>query len=372
MKHIAFYISSHGYGHLTRCLAVIGHLLEKNEYRISIKCAPEHVDFSKGYFAEIGRSEECTERLVFDAMRTDIGTLLVPGTLDIDIEGSLQQAQDFANDWESRLTREMLWYEEHGGLPDVIYADIVPWALLFAKRHGIRSVLVSNFTWLDTCRHFFTKELYAVYEKAFQCADLAICYELSMPSMTETFRTAETASFAMRCVNEDEVREIRKMWLDGQNTASEVVYVSVGGLVHMNEEIDVEGLPYLFVTSGAIRLRGSNVRLLPKDAHTQNYMAAADYCITKPGWSTTSEALLCKKPIAFIERPDSYEDCFTLGLLRERNQCVGITQEELFSMERVMEKLQELKKKHLDRFDRPELPNYTNDAKRIADRICEL
>ena len=47
--YIALYISSHGFGHMTRCLAVVDYILKNSNYNIYIACDKNQNDFARIY-----------------------------------------------------------------------------------------------------------------------------------------------------------------------------------------------------------------------------------------------------------------------------------------------------------------------------------
>lgn len=67
---------------------------------------------------------------------------------------------------------------------------------------------------------------------------------------------------------------------------------------------------------------------LPKEVENiQDYILASEFVITKAGFGTVSEALLAKKKIVVIERPQIAEDQATVQSLVGRNLALPITYE---------------------------------------------
>ena len=50
--YIALYISSHGFGHMTRCLGIMENILKTSDYNLYIVCNKKQNDFARIYLAE--------------------------------------------------------------------------------------------------------------------------------------------------------------------------------------------------------------------------------------------------------------------------------------------------------------------------------
>ena len=53
-KCLAFYVSSHGFGHMTRCLAIMEELLETTEHLIYLASGTYQNSFARVYLARFG------------------------------------------------------------------------------------------------------------------------------------------------------------------------------------------------------------------------------------------------------------------------------------------------------------------------------
>ena len=126
-------------------------------------------------------------------------------------------------------------------------------------------------------------------------------------------------------------------------------------------DIDVRGLPYDFIVTSVVRAVGDNVTVLPDEAvNTQDYALAADYCISKAGWSSVAELMLAGARTALLLRPGVAEDMFTINELGSRNEAVAITVDELRDMGSLMKKLEHAALKK---------PGYINGYMKAADII---
>ena len=138
---IAFFISDHGYGHLTRNLEIARELLNRG-HRVSIITGKRHGAVAVAYLEGRTAIREC---------HTDAGLVLKPGTLEVDAAATERAVRAHHAEWDSLIA----------GSPaaDLYIADIVPWALLAAKRKGIPSCILTNFTWIEQYESFLPEDL---------------------------------------------------------------------------------------------------------------------------------------------------------------------------------------------------------------------
>lgn len=358
---LTVYISSHGFGHLTRCLAFIYEILDQNSSRskagleaitVTIKCAKSQISFAKNYLKEMDQTQ-----IIYCEMMTDVGTLVVDGTMEIDRKRTIEKATQFVESWPEVIGQEIDYYKS-SGKPDGIVVDIVPWACLVAKELQVPSIAISNFTWLDTYKKFMPEDIMDQYRYAYEQVDRALAYEFAMSSMKSVFRNSRQISLIARRIDEAMGEQVKKQF------HNPMVYISIGKLVSVSETIDVSKLPYSFVITEGLHLVGDNVYTLSLKDNAQAYLSVADYVITKPGWSTTAEALLMKKPLALMNRADSEEDTYTLEIIEDRQQCIRMEVTELEHLEAVVERMRQLPKdRHYE---------YTNDAQKIAQIVTGM
>ncbi|MCA9766768.1 MAG: hypothetical protein KC455_10175, partial [Carnobacterium sp.] len=76
-KLIAFYVSSHGFGHMTRSLAIIEELLEKTDYVIYLVCDKIQNEFAENYL------NKYKDRMIYNNFCTDVGLINLPNTLEV-------------------------------------------------------------------------------------------------------------------------------------------------------------------------------------------------------------------------------------------------------------------------------------------------
>ena len=66
-KYLVFYVSSHGLGHMTRCLAIIEELLGTTDHLIYLASGAYQNSFARVYLARFG------DRVTYRDIRTEVG-----------------------------------------------------------------------------------------------------------------------------------------------------------------------------------------------------------------------------------------------------------------------------------------------------------
>lgn len=327
-KNIAFYISNHGFGHASRNIPIIRTLLKLEEdVRIHVKTAGPQLQFMKNHIGD-------DKRICYYEESTDVGLILKEGTLLIDEEKLKQNISDFIDSWDDLVDCEHEFFQiENIGL---VIADICPWVLQAADEARIKSILITNFTWVEIYQEHLPEELWDAYLKCYELASKVLIYDVYQPALPTYNPEYEMVSLVCREFQEEEVEAIKACY------DKPIVLISVGMSVHLKEEIDVGDLPYHFIVTPGLDVKGKNVTYLSPDTrNTQNYVAASTYVISKAGWSTVAEALLSNRKCALLGRDTVAEDRTTIGILKEREQCIEIQTEDLLHMEKIIKRLEE-------------------------------
>lgn len=337
---ISFFISNHGFGHVMRQLPVAAELLDRGHEVVIV------TGEKQGRIA----AEYLRERAEVIVAHTDAGLVVKPGTIILDTEKTAERIREHIGRWP-----EFISFAPDA---DIYVVDICPWALLAAKERGVPSLLMASFTWVEQYEPFLETELLEKYKTAFRSVDHVLYYDLVNKPTRELLGDGIDVGFVARPVHDDKVLEIRSQH------EKPLVYLSLGGSNSgLAEAIDVSSLPYDFITTSALNLKGDNVEQLGVDIdNTQDYVAAADYCIAKAGWSTVSEMMIAGVKFAVLNRPDVPEDTMIIEELERRGAGIGIDTTELQNIDSVIERLKDYNWNE---------KSYTNNHKHIASIIEE-
>ena len=337
----AYFITNHGFGHLMRELPVMAELIKRG-HKVTVVTGKEHAAVTDNYLG--GKAE-----LIVDD--TDAGLIVYPGTILIDADSTIKRIREHIAKWD-RLIEESVD-------ADAYIVDICPWAVIAARKKGIPCFLMTNFTWIEQYESFVPEDILKVYKDAYRQADKIVFFDLanakSRAFFKEGFEGFE-AGFSARPFDPAKVRAIK------DSHSKPIVLVTCGASNSgFDFDIDVSKLPYSFIVTRSLKLDGDNVEYLdPKTNNTQDYVAAADYCIAKAGWSTVSEFVTTGVRTALLERDDTAEDTMTINQLKERKLAISIKVDELKDIGRVIEKM--------DVFEWSDKV-YPNDYPHIADII---
>ena len=334
----AYFITDHGFGHLMRELPDMRELIRRG-HKVTDVTGLQQAEVTDEYLDH--KAEIIVEN-------TDAGLVVIPGSLIIDIDATVAKIREHINKWESLIEKSVD--------ADAYVIDICPWAVMAAKRKGIRSFLMTNFTWVEQYEPFVPAELVDRYRDAYRQADKVIFFDLANEASRKFLGEGFEVGFSARPFDPVKVKEIR----DAHDKP--IVVITCGASNSgFDFDIDVSRLPYSFIVTRALKLIGDNVEYLdPKTNNTQDYVAAADYCIAKAGWSTVSEFVTAGVRTALLERDDTPEDTMTINQLKDRRLAISIKVDELKDIGKVIEKM--------DSFEWSD-KNYENEYSKIADII---
>lgn len=350
--NIAFYITNHGFGHIMRNIPVISHILNTTNHKVILVTGLQQgqLEFFKDVPTNI-----LNDRLVIINQDLEPGITLKPGTLFVDkllLQDKVSKYVDKFTELIEGAKNIFRTYEV-----DKVVCDIVPWALTAAKECKIPSVLMASFSWIEIYEEHLPELLIKPFREAFSNTDKVLLYELANEPTYKRFPDGIKVGLSARPFNNEAVQAIRDKY-----SGNPIVFLSIGGSNNgISGDIEVDDLPYTFITTKGLKVKGDNVVYLPVETNnTQDYIAASDYCISKAGWGTIAEILLARRPMALLERPDVAEDRMSIDTLLKRNEAISIKVEDLCDIGAVLKRME---KKKWD------IRKYNNDYKNIAKHI---
>lgn len=336
-KNICFYLSDHGFGHISRNIPIIAAVV-KNDYNVYVVCGNYQIAFAKENLSEMLNAEQY-ERLSFRSDYMDIGLKLQPGTLQVDIAKLTSTCEVFLDEMKLRVERESQWLAENK--IEAVLCDMPIWSIEACKKNEIPLLYLGNFTWTELYREFLPEKIWKAYGERYQQVKHGMLYALHNTEMLEFLCNAELTetSTVVRPFHKEAIAEIRnrnKM----PDTNIPIVFVALGMSAQFEEPIDVSSVNAFFYTTEGVPMNGMNVEVISYSTkNTHDYVAAADYVITKAGWSTVAECLMAKKPMALFTRDTVLEDRTTIKILEEKNLAIKIDAEELKNVDKVLERM---------------------------------
>ncbi len=335
MKHICFYISDHGFGHIARNIPVIAAAL-KHDVCIYVVCGEKHIAFAKDNLSAMLTAEQY-QRIVFRTDKMDIGLILQEGTLLVDTEKLAKACEQYLAGVPARAEKEKQWLLDNH--IDSVLCDMPIWSIEACERAGIPLLYAGNFTWTELYREFLPEHIWKSYATYYGKIRYAMLYALHNAEMTEFLDSADITEISVtaRPFHEAHIAAIRA------KHQRKIVFVALGMSAQFKEPVPVSAMPFDFYTTEGVPLTGNNVTVIPfSTLDTQDYVAAADYVITKAGWGTVAECLLSHQKMALFRRDSVLEDRTTIRLLKEKHLAVSVTQRDLQNIKEIIEKMDRL------------------------------
>lgn len=357
-KNLCFYLSDHGFGHIARNISLIAEAVRRIDGYVYVVCGERHLEFAKANLLELLTPEQ-SSRIRYRAEHTDIGLILQQGTLLVDTAALTDACAQYLAELPERAKREADWLRQH----DVAVAlcDMPLWSISACEQAGVPLLYVGNFTWTELYREFLPEHIWKAYAAEYRKIRHGMLYALHNPEMLEFLPRAELSetSLVARPFHPGEIRAIR-----ARHTCP-IVFVALGMSAQFTQPVSVEGVEAHFYVTEGVPLTGSNVTVIPYSTlHTQDYVAAADYVITKAGWGTVAECLLAQKPMALFARDSVLEDRTTIRLLEQKKLGIKVTYEQLTEMSDILEQMKQI--------TYPAVPEYHNAAAKIVSKLLTL
>ncbi|PKA65818.1 L-arabinokinase [Apostasia shenzhenica] len=319
----AYYITGHGFGHATRVVDIVWHLIAAGHEVHVVTAAPEFV-----FTREIQSPNLHIRKVLLDcgAVQAD--------ALTVDRLASLEKYHEtVVVPRDSILATEVEWLNSIK--PDLVISDVVPIACRAAADAGFRSVCVTNFSW---------DFIYAEYVMAagshhrstvWQIAeDYSHCeFLLRLPGFCPmpAFRDVIDVPLVVRRLHKSRP-EVRKEL--GVRDGVKLVIFNFGGQP-AGWTLKQEWLPagWLCLVCGAAdkQVLPPNFMKLAKDAYTPDVIAASDCMLGKIGYGTVSEALAYRLPFVFVRRDYFNEEPFLRNMLEHYQGGVEMIRRDLLT-----------------------------------------
>ncbi|XP_051199033.1 L-arabinokinase [Lolium perenne] len=319
----AFYLTGHGFGHATRAIEVVRHLIAAgHEVHVST-AVPEFV-----FTAELRSPLVHVRKVLLDcgAVQSD--------PLTVDPLASLEKYHQTAVvPRESILKTEAEWL---GAVKaDLVVSDVVPVVCRAAADAGIRSVCIGNFSWDYIYAEYIVAAGYhhrsIVWQIAEDYSHCEILLRLPGYCPMPAFRDVTDVPLVVRGLRKSR-SEVRKDLGIAEN--AKVVIFNFGGQP-AGWKLKQEWLPdgWICLVCGASDSQElpPNFIKLAKDTYTPDVMAASDCMLGKVGYGTASEALAYKLPFVFVRRDYFNEEPFLRNLLEHYHNSIEMIRRDFLS-----------------------------------------
>jgi L-arabinokinase len=304
------YVSGHGYGHLTRTIALINALIDADpDVSVSVRTA-----------APRWLLETCVPRPVgYTEVAVDAG-VLERGPHHQDAEGTLDAYARILDQREAIIEREVAWCAGQG--IDVIVSDIPPLASVIGEAAGIPVVAVGNFSWDYIYRPWeqanprhagLVERIREAYGKTTQLLRLPLAHEMdAFPRQRDIPFIARERTWpagegrARLGIADDETRPLVLVAMRMGETLSRAANrLAAAGevLVATFDPAGLDPLPNIIALPTSLQLDFPDV------------LATADVLISKLGYSMCAETVAGRTPVLYAPRYDYREhDVLAAGI----------------------------------------------------------
>lgn len=295
------YVNGHGFGHATRCIAVLQELWRiRPEQPVLIRTSAPPFLFGRG----------CAGPFRLLAGDVDPGTLQAD-PLTLDREASLAARHASQRRLELQVREEVARVRSER--PAAVLGDIPPLAFEVAAALGIPGIALGNFSWDWIYEPYVEGRpehagLVEAMRRSYRRADRLL--RLPFHAGMTAFREIEDIPLVVRHPVLEPAMVRRGLGIEAERRP--VVLVSFGGFAAVRFAADFRPDPgeARFITFGdAIPGLPDDTIRLPVD-HTHRHedlVAAADAVITKPGYGTVAECFASRTPFLYTSREDFRE-----------------------------------------------------------------
>lgn len=299
--NVACFVTSHGFGHATRVVAVLRALAQKDPgLTVQLFSTLPNWFWTENLCPDVA--------FYSHQLETDVG-LVQKSPFEHDLGQTIVRLERFLAFDEPALgnTRKNLWKAK----TDLILCDISPLGLLLGKDLGIPTVLVENFTWDWIYEAYLDEEpRFAPFiERLCELSDFADLRIQTEP-ICERIENCPLVAPIFREFREPAARILDRL---GLRSNSRYLLVTTGGIPQDFSFLDkLKGRPDLhFVITGNFPRfeRTENLLLLPHRSgfHFPDLVRASCGVVGKVGYGTVAETLGAQVPLFAVYRDNFRE-----------------------------------------------------------------
>ena len=323
-RHIAYYVTAHGYGHGVRSCDVLGALLAAHP--------GTRVTVTTDLPADFLRSRVRSENLVVRPGTFDVG-MVQRDSIRVDVAATLCHVLDLAEDRPRLIDyeAEML----RGENADLVVADIPSIPIEAAAAAGIPAVAVGNFSWDWIYAAYVDRDprwraAVRMFAEGYRKTTLLLKLPFS-PAMAVFPKHVAMPLLA----RPGRARRGELARLTGADAAKRWVLLSFTALDWNAAALDaVERLAdHEFFTVKPLEWPGrKNIRAVERHAiGFADVLASCDAVATKPGYGILSECVANAKPMVYADRADFAEYALLERELKRYLKNAHIPQADLYA-----------------------------------------
>ncbi len=338
--NIAYFISSHGFGHATRASAIMEELRLKDQ---SI-----HLDIFSGTPEWLFTDSHVTA-FTYHPGAVDVG-LVQKSAMEHDLPATVTTVNEYLNCIPERS--EQLAEELKALQTEAVICDISPLGIITGKKAGLPVFLFENFTWdwiyalyEDREPGFISinarlRDIFAQADYRMQSEPLCDPTKRRDAYIPPVSRRPHTAPEELRRILD--IPAEHQLGMISMGGIPENLDTAAGSAVPENVTLLLPG------TFKKIERRGNKI-LLPHHSgiYHPDMVNAADFLIGKAGYSTIAEVCASGAAYGYIRRENFRESDVTAAFLRRRKNTLEIDKKrfERFTLDEEISKLSSLGKR---------------------------
>lgn len=264
-------------GHATRSLALIEEI-KKNKIDVVIRTFGTENFFKK----ELPKTKIISGKV-------DVGSTIKPDGISIDRIKTIINEKKWIHSIEkiSEIEKNIIIKEN----PDLIISDVSVMPLVAAKKTQKKSLVISNFTWLDLLDFLPQKEI-NILQNAYDCADMA--FRLPFGTKMNHFKKIKDVGLVARIPKMDKNNLRNKL---GIKKEEKIVTISLGNSQNKIKPRFADNIKVLGL--GAM-IQGKKIMNISKNISGHELVAISDLVICKCGYGFVSECISNKIPFFTI------------------------------------------------------------------------
>jgi hypothetical protein len=315
--NLYFYVSGHGFGHISRTSVTLKKLLALPEIE-SI-----HLISSRVHFIDWEDPKLIKRNLTFD-----VG-VYQKDSLSIDVTKTKIALQELERNKSTFIAEEAKYCKVND--IDLILTDAASLPIVFALEAGIPSIFIGNFTWDFIYENFGKYDSYFFdisniikAEYSFVTEALLLPFTCPMPHFLESKNVGLVGRKPK--LSKEESRKLL-----GFSDDTKYILLSFGayGLTDFQMNWNKLDKGIKLVASGVPGIDLNYVLSPQVDVDYPDLVRAADYVLTKPGYGILSEAYYAETPILYTDRGDFAEYPILVNSLEASFRSAYISHDEI-------------------------------------------
>ncbi|MBE7411147.1 MAG: glycosyl transferase [Leptospiraceae bacterium] len=332
---IAYYVSGHGFGHISRSEIIIRELLKSPKVE-KIFLTTKRKNFI----------QEKLERVEVREKNLD-PEMVQNSSISLDIGKTKNAILEFEIKKEKLKEEEKLFLRENS--VDLVVSDSPSLPFPIARDLGVFSVFIGNFTWDFIYKNYEKHdEFYQSYAnsiaKEYSFCDLSFvlpfhCPMDSLPVKKNVGLVGREPTLSRK--------EVRKILHFREDLKYFLFSFGAYGIRESDLRLDLLKQDYRIVISGYEGFQSEKI-LKIENVMYADLIRACDFVVTKPGYGILAETYFANTPVIYTDRGDFAEYPYLVEAMNHYHEAYYISHEELFQLnfqEAVFDKIDTKKQK---------------------------